>query len=643
MEQKSFLKKNYRLFAYILLFAAIAFLHIFMINSLPKGLNVDEIGSAVDAYSLSKFGVDRWGKSWPVYMTNYRDGQNILYTYLLVPVFKIFGANIYTVRSVIIAASFIAALFGSLFMKEVHEDSDADLLFLLLFAASPVFTIAFRFGLESHLFMCVSTVMIYLLARAVKKGRAIDYILFGIVSGINLYTYALSYFTVTAFLLISVIYLIIQKKVKVLNVIEAAVPYILLAIPLVIVQIINMFDLPEMKIGIFTFTKLPKYRSGELEVAGFFKKIFCALFSTLLYDDTGYNSLKAFPNFQYITIPFIALGFGVVVFLFIKSLKKKEFNALSLPLFWAFVMYLMAGFTENSGGYQNITRMNGVLIAPLIFATEGLFFLLNLKKIAPKAKKALVITVTLVYSALLILFGIYYFTKYDEKAYPYKWLFFEEYPEEALEYLENPENGFEDAKVYLPFVYSYYLWWTKASPYDTGISIAAGEDDPSEIGRFSMKAIHNLNGEFMFYRFGYSEPEVDLYRRWHFKEQIMGSYYLLTDPFDNADFFRGDLKLSDSVTVKKAYIDIEDDWETAKFYGWLEFPEGIGDKVSVNMENDDGIKNADIIGINNDGKEVVFMFEFDYESCYQSEKKLFNVYLNDENDTSLLSSNEILE
>ena len=83
---------------YFAFFILIAFMHIYMLDKVPRGINADEAGSAYDAFCLGKYGCDRWLKSWPVYFINYRDGQNALYTYLLVPFIKIFGLNVLGIR-----------------------------------------------------------------------------------------------------------------------------------------------------------------------------------------------------------------------------------------------------------------------------------------------------------------------------------------------------------------------------------------------------------------------------------------------------------------------------------------------------------------------------------------------------------------
>lgn len=107
-----------KLFRYVslgILTAMILFLHFYKLTEIPYGMYVDEVGSAYDAYSIANYGVDRYIKSYPVYFTNYGDGQNALYTYITALFFRLFGASKLTVRMGIALSSLTAAFFGYLY------------------------------------------------------------------------------------------------------------------------------------------------------------------------------------------------------------------------------------------------------------------------------------------------------------------------------------------------------------------------------------------------------------------------------------------------------------------------------------------------------------------------------------------------
>ena len=100
----------------------IIIMHTYLLDKIPRGLNVDEVGSAYDAYSLGHFGVDKWMKSWPIYFKNYGDGQHALYTYLLVPIMLINGSSLYAVRSIIVLSAFVMAIFGAKTINYIYNN-----------------------------------------------------------------------------------------------------------------------------------------------------------------------------------------------------------------------------------------------------------------------------------------------------------------------------------------------------------------------------------------------------------------------------------------------------------------------------------------------------------------------------------------
>ena len=71
----------------------VVFMHVYKICDIPFGLNVDEAGAAYDALNIARYGVDRWLNSYPVYFTNYGDGQNALYIYMTAILIKFSGGG----------------------------------------------------------------------------------------------------------------------------------------------------------------------------------------------------------------------------------------------------------------------------------------------------------------------------------------------------------------------------------------------------------------------------------------------------------------------------------------------------------------------------------------------------------------------
>lgn len=613
---------------YALAVLVIIFMHTALLASIPRGLNVDEVGTAYDAYALGKFGVDRWMTSWPVYFKNYGDGQNALYTYLLVPIFLIAGTSIYAVRSVIAISALVMAIAGAKTVKLITDNKKAEIVFLFLFAVMPVFTITLRFGLESHLMMSTSSVAIYFLIKAIQTGKRSSYLALGISAGVILYTYALAYMMIPLFLAFSLIYLILKKEIKFINFILTSIPFAIMALPLFIEQMINKYDLPEKKLGIFTFTKLNGYRISELMTTDFFTKILRGIKSTFLFDDLRYNSVPKFGNFYYISVPFILIGIVYCCYRFIISLKKNEKLSLySFPLLFWISCTLISGFMSNMPGYINLTRMNGVLASLILFIFIGIDVCIQAIK-KEKIRKGFTVLVSAGYGVLFLLFAIYYFTSFDEDAYPYKWLFYEPYDEEIFEYLDDPANGFTENDVHLPWNYMYYLWTAKADPMEIQmVQSEEGDRDIKEFGRYKMTEGVNFNQEYVIYKYGFTEDTIAYFRNLHFTEYETDHFIIFLDPLHGYTFFGENVLLGNTedgdVILSNAYLSDIGNGQVA-LYGWVDLPDDFGDAVSVLLQTEEDTFNMEILADTYDnGRTVCFQIILDYESFYNYKTKIF--------------------
>lgn len=79
---------------------------------LPAEYHIDEAGMAYDAWCLSQYGVDRYLKSWPVYLINFGGGQSSLYAFLCAFLFKIFGWHTFLIRMPAVLFSLLTLIFG---------------------------------------------------------------------------------------------------------------------------------------------------------------------------------------------------------------------------------------------------------------------------------------------------------------------------------------------------------------------------------------------------------------------------------------------------------------------------------------------------------------------------------------------------
>lgn len=453
----------------IIAIVALLFMHLYKLTEVPYGLNVDEASGAYDALNIARYGVDRYLKSFPVYFTNYGDGQNALYIYATAVLIKLFGMSKFIIRATIALGAIVAAYFGWRYMKVQWPERQGKCIWLLLYAALPVFTMTQRFGLESHLMLPMAMVSLYMTARMLDTGKWRYFLAAGVALGVTLYTYALSYIVVPIFLLMLFVYAAFLKKVEWKKWLCMAAELAVFAAPLILVQAINYFDLPEMRLGPITFTKLLGYRIDEVAGVSVLENIKSMFVNTFLYDDLTYNTLAKYGTMFYVSIPFILIGLGVCVYEGVHSIKEKMFSYVAPMVMW-FVAQWVMGAMLSGNSVPNSTRMIGVFVPMLYFLVRGLYWIWDLFK-KNTLKKTFVTIMGICYSVLFLNFAGYYFTDYNEDAFPMKWLFYESY-EEVGDFLEEDkdESWYERSMVY-PWNYIYYVLEYEVNPYELNMPV----------------------------------------------------------------------------------------------------------------------------------------------------------------------------
>src|SRR3989339_861161 len=109
-------KLFFTLFYFLLLsctFILAAFLRFYKLGQVPSSLDWDEVSLAYNAKSLLQTGRDEFGHSWPLSIQSFNDYKPPVYTYLLIPVLKVFGKTEFAIR-------FPSALAGTLTVLVVY-------------------------------------------------------------------------------------------------------------------------------------------------------------------------------------------------------------------------------------------------------------------------------------------------------------------------------------------------------------------------------------------------------------------------------------------------------------------------------------------------------------------------------------------
>lgn len=397
--KNEFIEKYSNIFLIALLMISLILLT-YRISSVPYGLHVDEAGAFYDAISISNYGVDRYLYKLPVYFINFGGGQNALYTYLAAIIMKIFGANIVTFRLPAVILSLMSVAFLYKMVSENNGKREA-LFSAFILIVAPWFIMKSRWGLESYLMCSMMTISMAVFIKALNNECKITYALAGVLFGLTLYTYAISYLVVPAVLGITLIYGLIVKKVKIKNIICMAIPLGILAIPLMLMLAFNSGLVKSAKIPIFSIPELWFYRGGEISLRNVPENIKNMLDMLFIKDFLNYNAIEEFGTLYKLSIPLVVFGIIEVIRKVIKDLKAKECS-IDFVMLLTFIVTFFVGLCVSE---LNINKINVIYIPMVYFA--GRF----LEIIATKSWN-LVIIILLAYIINCALFVPYYFTEF---------------------------------------------------------------------------------------------------------------------------------------------------------------------------------------------------------------------------------------
>lgn len=476
IKQKILEKKDIIIFVIILLVAI--FSRGYKLNSLPVGIHVDEAGMAYDAFCLATNGTDRWLNKFPVYLENFGGGQSALYAYLAAIFVKVFGLNMISIRMPAFLLSIATIIIVYFTTKKEYGVKQAQLVAFLI-TIMPWNIMASRWGLDCNLLAPMIIISICLLINA-KSNKG--YVLAGIFFGITLYTYALSYLILPIFLALTLLYMLYTKKIKFINLIPLGIPMFIIALPLMLMILINNGFIGEIR-GFITIQKLPEYRGAEISLLniknniGFIKTMFTN-------DGLSYNALPEFGTVYNFSILLIIFGGLLELKNFIYNIKNKKFE-------FTTIMFLLVGtvmFCLMLTVGPNINKANAIYI-PMMF------LIVTAMRAFYKKYKIVFGVLIVVFVAFFINFEYFYFVKY-ESTYGVQQYFEKDYLE-ALEYVNKEYDG-KDVHVFTstaePYIYTLFLNKISPEEFNKGLHISTISDDLYSYNNYYFRNI-NLDGD----------------------------------------------------------------------------------------------------------------------------------------------------
>jgi len=441
---------------WIVLLCACVATRVWRVTTIPSGIHIDEAGMAYDAWCLSEYGVDRFLKSWPAYLNNYGGGQSSLYAFLCALSIKVMGFSVWSIRLPGIIVSVLNVIYGVKIGQKIYgRDKYWGFILGGLLIICPYFIMAGRFGLDCNLMLGVSTIFLYYFMQAVGGGENKDYVIAGIWGGILLYTYAITYIVLPLFLLVSIIYLCFVRNFDWKKWFVMSIPLGGLALPLILVQIVNIFELPEFRLGFLTITRMEIYRASELGKFNFcfFLKELASIFR---YDDLPYNSIPNGYNLYRVTIALFLLGMISVFVKMLYSFFEKRLSVVVFIVFWFLVMLYYGSHLE-----VGVNRINGIYFVVMFVAVEAMWVLSRAKGLCAGT---VLLIIAVLYAGGFLDFATYYYRgQYTADTYPLA--YFDITVEEAVEFIDsNPELS--QRKTYMAENAIYYAISALPSPYD---------------------------------------------------------------------------------------------------------------------------------------------------------------------------------
>ena len=395
MKKHQIITYNIQIILIVLLYQ---FLCLYKITDIPYGYNIDEAGTAVDAYFLANFGVDRYNTSWPVYFMNYGGGQNALNQYLCAIAVRLFGFNMLQIKIPgvvvnIIGLIYLIKLFQKIFNKKYG------LITGLIYQISPYGIMRSRTVLESNLALPIMIVAIYYTYKAVEEwqtGTVKYWVISGILYSLVCYAYIYELPIIGIYLILQLAYCIKHKKINVKQAIQFSIQMIVVLVPLIIFNLVNIFGTETLQLFGISFVKLAKYRSDDAIHGDILQKLLIIIKVMFYGDNLQYNTSRF--GIFYIT------SIIIILYSMMVNYKKPDFSKYTFKMFLVFL--LISNIVMNILNVTNCNKFSTGYISILMILILGIICYKKLQK-----QKIIQIIVTAQYIIQFIAFGVWYYTQ----------------------------------------------------------------------------------------------------------------------------------------------------------------------------------------------------------------------------------------
>jgi len=477
-----FQTRQFRLFLFVLILAVGMLVRLIGLGAMPEGVEQDEAMAAYQAYTTLTEGIDLHGYHNPVYFEAWGNGMNALEIYLMIPMIQLFGFTDFAIRlpQAIVACFSIPVFY--LLLKRIFDQKTA-FIGMFLLAINPWHIMMSRWALESNLAPGLLLFGLYFFILALEKHPAY-YLLSAFFYGLSLYTYAIVWVVVPLALLLQILYALITKRARITWYTSGFVVICgLMALPLLLLVVVNMHYIPEIKTALFSIPELGSWRSRDLSLGNLTNlQSFVRLFSMLAKqsDDSIRSCFPQFGFYYLFSMPLMLLGLVRVVRDCI-SLWKRRVHALETYVLIALFAALFAALLLNG---INANRVNALHIPLILLCAVGVREICNLNwKLAGQALIAL-------YCVCFLAFTGYYFGKGQEDLSSY----YRPGTKESIAYAQKLTD--DNIVCRMHGRYSIVLYYTKMPLERYFSTLKIQEENPPEpasIDQFTFQSAHDTS------------------------------------------------------------------------------------------------------------------------------------------------------
>lgn len=444
-------KYQWYLFLFILFIAA--FIRFFNFPEIPAGFNQDEAAIAYDSYSIMHYGIDRNGYHFPVYPISWGAGQGPFYMYFAIPFMWLFGSTVFGFRIGNVILSIVSVISIFFAMKNSFSTREG-IIAMFLFAISPWNIILSRWALDANPLPSLFIISFCCLTYAINTRRTLFYLLAAGLFAVSLYTYGTSYVVIPLFLLLTIPYLLLHKKITWQQTLLSGIVFVAGTFPLILFILVNYLGLGEINTPLFSVPKLTALRSDAIfrhftdDPLHQLKDSLSSYFTFVIGQKVihPWNGIRQFG----ILYPFSSLFIiaGIAIALINVKFKTFHYHYLYCAMFFSCsVLTLLI--------HPNVNRIHIVYVPVICLAAAAIAHL-------SKTSKLIFHTVITVYLISFLSFCHYYIHDYNEQFMDAA--FYESY-EEAIQFADAEAEGTIYVSSSIGSAYIRTLFHVKTDPY----------------------------------------------------------------------------------------------------------------------------------------------------------------------------------